>query len=166
MNKKLIKQNGFYKLIEGDFILAKLDFNGHSSIHYPIGKLSLENCQEIERNFDLDELANNKWDSLSKDLHFNNQDKVMWCGGFKHGLLEILGDKKFSEKDVISMIEKSRETGLTAEYIILTNQQTEWDVEIITEQEFIFDPSMGISQGHYLNKPKLDSKGKIILKRI
>jgi hypothetical protein len=90
----------------------------------------------------------------------------MWCGGFKHGLLEILGDKKFSEKDVISMIEKSRETGLTAEYLILNNQKTEWDVEIIKEQEFIFDPSMGISQGHYLNKPKLDNKGRLILKII
>lgn len=166
MNKKLIKQNGFYKLIEGDFILAKVDFNGHSSIHYPIGKLSLKNCQFIESDFDLDELANSKWDALSKDLHFNNQDKVMWCGGFKHGLLEILGDKKYSEKDVISMIEKSRETGLTAEYLILNNQQNEWEVGIVTEEEFIFDPSMGISQGHYLNKPKLDEKGEIILKRI
>jgi hypothetical protein len=38
------------------------------------------------------------------------------------------------------------------------------EVEIVMEEEFIFDPAMGISQGHYLNKPKLDSEGCLILK--
>jgi len=47
-------------------------------------------------------------------------------------------------------------------------QQTEWDVEveIDEEKEFIFDPTMGISQGHYLDKPKLDENGCLILKKI
>ncbi len=39
------------------------------------------------------------------------------------------------------------------------------EVEIVMEEEFIFDPAMGISQGHYLNKPKLDSEGCLILKQ-
>ena len=41
----------------------------------------------------------------------------------------------------------------------------EIEVEIEMEEEFIFDPAMGISQGHYLNKPKLDSEGCLMLKQ-
>ena len=41
-------------------------------------------------------------------------------------------DKKYTEEDVIRIVEKSRETGLTAEYIFLSLQpKTEWDVEFI-----------------------------------
>jgi len=39
-----------------------------------------------------------------------------------------------------------------------------WDVEIDEEMEFFFDPAMGITQGHYLDKPKLDVDGCLILK--
>jgi hypothetical protein len=165
MNKKLIKQNGFYKLIEGDFILAKVDFNGHSSIHYPIGKLSLKNCQFIESDFDLDELA----DEFSRK--FPNDSEPIRYASFIIGaktILEILGDKKFSEKDVISMIEKSRETGLTAEYLILNNQQNEWGVEIVTEPmniDEIREQGKGFLHCN-TDKYKLDVEGKIILKRI
>ena len=165
MNKKLIKQNGFYKLIEGDFILAKVDFNGHSSIHYPIGKLSLKNCEAIERGYDLDELA----DEFSRK--FPNDSEPIRYASFIIGaktILEILGDKKFSEKDVISMIEKSRETGLTAEYLILNNQQNEWGVEIVTEPmniDEIREQGKGFLHCN-TDKYKLDVKGEIILKRI
>jgi len=50
--------------------------------------------------------------------------------------------------------------------IYLNNPKfNEWDIEIEMEEEFIFDPAMGISQGHYLNKPKLDSEGCLMLKQ-
>lgn len=39
-----------------------------------------------------------------------------------------------------------------------------WDVEVDEEKEFIFDPAMGITQGFYLDKPKLDVDGCLILK--
>lgn len=38
-----------------------------------------------------------------------------------------------------------------------------WDVEVDEEKEFIFDPAMGITQGFYLDKPKLDADGCLIL---
>jgi hypothetical protein len=49
---------------------------------------------------------------------------------------------------------------------IASTGNNEWVVEIETEQEFIFDPAMGISQGHYFDKYKLDADGCIILKLI
>ncbi len=72
-----------------------------------------------------------------------------------------MGDKKFSEEDVISMIEKSRETGLTAEYLILNNQQTEWDVEVETVPALSNNGNV-----YYGDIPKLDEDGCLILKRI
>ena len=112
-------------------------------------------------------MANSKWDALSKDLHFNNQDKVMWCGGFKHGLLEIIGDKKFGVNEVVELckilisnpFEKCGKTyqDLTDSYI-QSLQQTEWDVEIITE-----DTGLG---ARINRKPKLDRDSCLILKRI
>ncbi len=41
-------------------------------------------------------------------------------------------DKVFTAQDIINIVEKSRETGLTAEYFITKHllPKTEWDVEI------------------------------------
>ena len=81
MKGKLNKQGDRWVLYNEDSSKIAL------STESPFYKLSLKNCEAIENGYDLDEMANSKWDALSKDLHFNNQDKVMWCGGFKHGLL-------------------------------------------------------------------------------
>ena len=46
--------------------------------------------------------------------------------------LEDNKDMKYTEKDVIAIVEKSRATGLTAEYIIQSLQPpTSWDVEFV-----------------------------------
>jgi hypothetical protein len=46
--------------------------------------------------------------------------------------LEDNKGKKYTEEDVISIVKKSRETGLTAEYLLLSLQpKTEWEVEIV-----------------------------------
>lgn len=122
--------------------------------------LSLKNCQAIERGYDLDELAEEF--AKNHSLYPTAQDDTEY--GFKHGFqkaLELMSDKKFSEDDVISMIEKSRETGLTAEYLILTKQQTEWDVEI--EMDAI---PADRAPGGWDRFPKLDSDDCLILKRI
>ena len=118
MEGKLIKQeDGYYALYNAEGIFIS-DVNGGSVTN----RLSLKNCQEIENGYDLDKLALDYY-----KLVFGNTKS--YKDGFQKAL-EILGDKKFSEKDVISMIEKSRETGLTAEYLMLTKQQTEWDVVV------------------------------------
>lgn len=55
--------------------------------------------------------------------------------GFELGYNQALEDnnhKKWTDADVIRIVEKSRQTGLTAEYLMLSLQpQTEWEVEIV-----------------------------------
>jgi hypothetical protein len=82
-------------------------------------------------------------------------------------MIELMGDKKFSEDDVISIIEKSRKTGLTSQYLILANQQTEWDVEIV--EECLDKNCDGINKkGECITtgKPKLDKEGCLTLKKL
>ena len=158
MKGKLIKRG------EGDYKLFVNDTPFGQSKESPYNKLSLKNCEAIANGYDLDELVKN----MGKEFYVGgNYD---FENGVKEGFLKalkILGDKKFSEDDVISMIEKSRETGLTAEYIILTNQQTEWDVEIVTEP-YVKYVSRSL---HTVYPPldiqnKLDKDGCLILKKI
>jgi hypothetical protein len=131
--------------------------------------LSRKNCQSIERGYDLDELIDLE---LPLDGTTGN---ISQRRGFKKGFekaLELMGDKKFTEKDMVDFggfccnkIDAFNDVDdLFKKYQPL--QQTEWDVEveIDEEMEFIFDPTMGISQGHYLDKPKLDPDGCLILK--
>ena len=164
MEGKLIKQEDKYYALyntEGTFIS---DVNGGSIAN----KLSLKNCQAIENGNDLDELAKKHYDVHIKQGHTKEdslQRKIDFILGFQKAL-EILGNKKFTEVDVIAMIEKSRETGLSAEYLILTKQQTEWDVEIVMEEDCPFDYTSRCTQGRCdCKKPKCDSNGCLILKR-
>ena len=126
--------------------------------------LSLKYCQAIERGYDFDELE----ELAQKEIHNLkpiNPHPTSFFAGYRRGFqkaLEILGDKKFSEDDVISMIEKSRETGLAAEYLILTKQQTEVEVEIVMEEAQEIYRS-GVTK--YIKVPKLDADGCLILKR-
>jgi len=143
-------------------------------------RLSLKNCQAIERGYDLDELADKYFKST-------NENAVLWRRiDFKTGFqkaLEILGDKKFSEKQLkynmlqLFYLEKYeyeveaffRERQLAfIENSIQSLQQTEWDVEIEVERsKFITDKSLrnDIKNGWNYTQ-KLDADGCIILKRI
>lgn len=65
------------------------------------------------------------------DFDVNETHRVTWIDGYTQAL-EDNKEKKYTEEDVIKMIEKSRTTGLTAEYLILAHQpQTEWEVEMV-----------------------------------
>ena len=137
-------------------------------------KLSIKNCQAIERGYDLDELAEKHYDVHIKRGHTKEdslQRKIDFILGFQKAL-EILGDKKFSGDD----IRKAYTTGWNScnnftgydenqEFIELPDciqslQQTEWDVEIEME-------TPGATYGHsgWHKEPKLDAKLSIILKR-
>ncbi|CAB4175689.1 hypothetical protein UFOVP1247_281 [uncultured Caudovirales phage] len=129
--------------------------------------LSLKNCQAIERCYDLGELA----DEVLKKHNWETFPSAIKV--FKEGFqkaLEILGDKKFSEEDIIDCWETAHQAGRFEEKgIAETNwqtainyaqslQQTEWDVEIDDSGISIFD-----SRGRFI--PKLDTDGCLILKR-
>ena len=160
MKAKLVKHVSGYILYDEDNITIGAEPNVLSSSIF--SKLSLKNCQAIERGYDLDELANREYLD-----GYDNTDlcRITFKDGFQKAL-ELMGDKKFSEEDVISMIEKSRETGLTAQYLFLTKQQTEWEVEV--EMETVLYSANMPKEGESRPplRPKLDADGCLILKRI
>lgn len=134
--------------------------------------LSLKNCQAIELGYDLDELALiHVNDHLIKGTDEYHNSQVDFKEGFQKAL-EILGDKKFSEDDIILFGEyirvasqstpNVRTKDLFDEYQSL--QQTEWDVEIEMEEKWIAGTST-YGHGEYELKPKLDNNGCLILKR-
>ena len=171
MKGKFYKENDSYTLFVDGKIFG--DTRGHhlSSI---TNTLSLKNCQAIEGGYDLDELAKDRFGNSSH--HTNNR-----CS-FKEGFqkaLELMGDKKFTEEDVKKVVEISRQgslqenhngygvsTGsifvldnLSANDIIKSLQQTEWDVEVVMEK-------IDLSFGCYKIQTKFDEEGCLILKRI
>ena len=158
-------------------------------------KLSLKNCQEIENGYDLDELAKEKY-PYEKTEMFSCFELDCKQEGFIEGaktILEILGDKKFSDRDVILIAEyvrvasqstpDTRTKDLFDEYQSL--QQTEWEVEIVKVENTPIWENADV-QGHVVckkcgewnesqiipykckcvSKPKLDADGCLILKRI
>jgi hypothetical protein len=171
MKGKLHKmESGYILSLNGDIDDPYGIVNKELAEDYEWYKLSLKNCQAIELGYDLDELVENFWkeEFMKPGLIDTNSYKA----GFQKAL-EILGNKKFSEEDIIKAIKlarikdvnpKNTSAFLTLEDEIIQSLQQTWDVEI--EKEFIFDPAMGISQGYYSDKPKLDSEGNLILKRI
>ena len=192
MEAKLIKENNFYKLIKDNTVLVKINTNEPIDIHYSFGELSLKNCQAIELGYDLDEVILEEFPydfdiplfetlGITKKVHKNILIGMLQ-GTLQKGFqkaLEILGDKNFSEEDISKAIDFGvhveagnididyKKYGTHQNQFIQSIQQTEWEVEIVMADDkgFIFDPAMGISQGHYIDKPKLDEKGKLILKR-
>ena len=181
--------SGYLLSLNGDIDDPYAIVNEQLADDYGWYKLSLKNCEAIERGYDLDELANELL--YSKYPFHPSNDSGYWLDMYKEGFqkcLELMGDKKFSEDDVKNIFTKTLENAPSTEShtrmisdveyrhsvmdelydrVIKSLQKTEWDVEVEIEEEkeFIFDPTMGISQGHYLDKPKLDENGCVILKK-
>lgn len=127
-------------------------------------KLSLKNCQAIERGYDLDELAAS---FIGVPMMYYDENDVRVWNAVKYSFqkaLEILGDKKFSEEDVKKIIHWStldKDVRLSEEELFQSLQQSEWEVEVEMCIEY--------TEGGYPvrgNTPKLDATGCLILKRI
>ena len=123
--------------------------------------LSIKNCQAIELGYDLDELAYGC--DLYEKMNFVGQMNAFKLGFQK--ALEILGDKKYTEKDIdkaywAGMQFVGEDKGSFGEFI-QSLQQTEWDVDVVMV------PAMSNNGNvYYGDIPKLDSDGCLILKRI
>ena len=182
MDAKLIKVLEHYHLYDGDKAIATT-IVGNPML---LPNLSLKNCQEIERGYDLDELASER---LSTRFDENSgYHKFVFVEAYKEGFqkaLEIIGDKKFSEEDIKKAFEMGEDFGslpfssyttskrLNKKEYIQSLQQTEWDVEI----EMICPHPMdtyrcGLEYGcdgdgcnHPEQVPYLDANGCLILKR-
>jgi hypothetical protein len=145
-------------------------------------KLSLKNCEAIVRGYDLDELA----ETFAKkhSIYPTAQDDTEY--GFKAGFqaaVEILGDKRFSEKDILKVILIASSTPdsliggtlkqKTLPQVIETIKQKKW--EVVLEMEFVgeckgdnnngcFQESPAHNCGCFKKEMKLDEGGCLILK--
>lgn len=138
-------------------------------------KLSIKNCQAIERGYDLDKLAR---ENTSDIRAYSNYIK-----GFQKAL-EILGDRKFTEEDMRRALSAGLSIGYGRQFeienkkieidsYIQSLQQNEWEVEVEMEGplttksrhihgEFVTGK---ILENAVFPKPKLDADGRLILKR-
>lgn len=178
---KLIKKaDNWYNLYDGDIGIGStnVDLQGY--------RLSLNNCIDIERGYDLDELARQSRDKVSmlfKDGLHEKSHTVGFRAGWQNAI-NIKGDRKYSINEVVELckillsnpIEKSGRTyqELVDSYT-KSLQQTEWDVEVEMEKVKDEIKIVGAIKGvkgsgskitTYKSVPKLDADGCLILKRI
>ena len=135
-------------------------------------KLSLKNCEAIKNGYDINTITS----EMRSEFISKYGDKSMplakggyWsrgldyqCGvinGFQKAL-ELMGDKKFSEYDMIKVMKEYASTWKNENEIIQSLQQTEWDVEIVCLHTG--DPNHTTNTG----LPKLDADGCLILRNI
>ena len=169
MKAKLIKDGNLYGLKDGDKIIGTSDDELNSLLNYPF-RLSIKNCQSIERGYDLDELAKNLYKE-SLNYHLQNESDYTFgvIDGFQKAL-ELMGDKKFSEEDVLKAIEMYYKKKKIFIEIIQSLQQTEWDVDMCTyvdTQGYDIPDADSFNHGNIFTDtcvPKLDADGCLILK--
>ena len=143
-------------------------------------KLSLKNCQAIERGYDLDELAIQKYLIENTGTMFmpnkHEVNNVFRQEGFKEGFqkaLELMGDKAFNEQDMKFIFACGRNYQITGDTdcnfynAIQSLKQTEWDVEIEMRSKDIDElreSNEGFLNNSNLYIPELDADACIILK--
>lgn len=181
MKAKLIKIEEGYELLTQGFLKGSTNHELIDSLNSEEGniryKLSLKNCQAIERGYDLDELAEKEYPIFNLGLSSTTSLHTLHQESFKAGFqkaLELMGDKKFSEEDMGKAwsegyhrkVDELNGNGLRYfDKFIQSLQQTEWDVEVVMEccGKVYSQHCDGICE-HV--KPLLDADGCLILKRI
>lgn len=104
-------------------------------IYDKIQQITLSEVKELIGEVDVEKKAEEEYPTYDGDLLgiANNQkrSRIDFIKGYNQAI-EDNKDKKYTEEDVIRIVEKSRKTGLTAEYLLLSLQpKTEWEVEFI-----------------------------------
>lgn len=182
MKAKLIKTENGYGLKDCELIAFVSSVRTEHRHH----KLSLKNCQAIERGYDLDELADELEGYTAPYCYdFRTKEKVGFKAGFQKAL-EILGDLRFTDDDMRKAVSRSRMCSVIDEYgsvrfhegdveIIQSLQQNEWEVEIMMEERKVLvngyknQPVNIIGfVAEYENQllPKLDADGCLVLRKI
>jgi hypothetical protein len=167
-----------FELVKREDHWALYNEDGHkiaSTLDGCNSKLSIKNCEAIERGYDLFEIAHeacNITDPLRLDSQKYKQDPYFMIGfnkGFQKAL-EFLGDNKFSELDMRIAYDAGcnnidADNNIDFQDTINSLQQTEFDVEI--EMEYKQQLANGYkNQYENVVVPKLDAEGNLILKRI
>ena len=165
---KLSKRDDiFYLFVDASWSIASTDAKDNRD-----NKLSLKNCEEVDRGYDLDELAMGY--DLYENINFVGQTRA-YKAGFQKAL-EVNSDKRFTFKEMVDCWNKAlnfQEHKETLGDHMQSLRQTEWDVEV--EMEYVgecngnngegcFQDSPGHNCGCFERRPKLDADGCLILK--
>lgn len=141
-----------------------------------LAKLSLENCQAIERGYDLDKLLEEAFDNMGDHSTVTVYEEDQFKLGYKLGFqkaLELTGDKKYTIHDIkkafraggaytLGSHKEFMQTHPDEKEYIQSLQETEWDVEIVQEPA---KSDCGPGETNWYNA-KLDKDGCLILKRV
>lgn len=186
MKARLIKRENGYILIDTNksnedrwCVIGSYPYNKD------VEELSLKNCQAVEIGYSLDEIASSN--GYNKDLNGlqGYRKYTAFEQGFQNGI-QTIGNNKFNEEDIRKAIafgwdyegmtrkEMEEKYNLELEYnnsynedvdkFIKSLKKTEWDVKI--EFEINHEISNGSTECFTDFKPKLDSEGCLILRRI
>ena len=131
-------------------------------------RLSHENCEAIERNFDLVDhaIAYAGEGGRYRDPHGFSEKQIGLLQGYIDGFekaLELMGDKKFSEGDMLECWNKALNPQNYFVEFLDSLQQTEWDVEIEMVKVESYKDKMGNVRTEK-TFPTLDADGCLILK--
>jgi len=130
-------------------------------------KLSIKNCQSIERGYDLDELIDNI--SPKNGTTGNISERIGFVKGFQKAL-DLNNTKLYTLEDMMNCWNKALEFQTHKETLgeyIQSLQQTEWDVDIV--EECLDKNCDGVNKkGECITTgiPKLDEEGCLILKKL
>ena len=126
-------------------------------------KLSIKNCETIERGYDLDELAKSEAIKISETEVRDEKLERIYKRGFQKAL-ELNNTKLYTLEDMMNCWNKALTFQDHKElfgYHIQSLKQKEWDVEVVMV------PAMSNNGNvYYGDIPKLDPDGCLILKRI
>lgn len=139
MKGKLIKETfggvDHYTLFtDCELIPYAKDGSGHGYM-----KLSLKNCEAITNGFDLEDLSEKCSDEFADVFDYNDGHgnikrysnteiiQKVYISGFQKAL-EIIGDKKFSEEDVMKAFVRGQEMEVDYFSYKQSLQPKEWDI--------------------------------------
>lgn len=180
MEAKLIKTFYGYELLTQGFVKGSTNHELIDSLNIEEGniryKLSLKNCQAIERGYDLDELAIECMKNTINQETGGDNHKLSLMLGFQKGFqkaLELMGDKKFSEEDLDNFrkfqIQEQNFSKSCLDVWLKSLQQTEWCVEIVEEDSKVVESHIwdGSNDGEltWKKQPLFDANGCLILNK-
>lgn len=153
MKAKLVKHESGFILYDEDNITIGAEPNVLSSDVF--SKLSLKNCQAIERGYDLDELLND-YIMRRPFMRIDKKHQNMYKEGFQEAL-ELMGDKKFSASQLLNAMD------LVWQWI----NGEDYGCKTLTEVQDKHIQSLQQSEWEVTyNLEELDADGCLILKRI
>lgn len=132
MKYNLIKTDNYLLVVDDSYDALSYELPPIKNIlsHFPLNNAPYLNgvpvLPSLNQEDDVEELAS-KHANLKSSIHdydenYFNSHGVAIAKAFISGFNKSREKYKFTEEEVIAIVEKSRETGLTAEYLLLTDQ--------------------------------------------